>query len=867
MLARTWKRLVWSGTSGIESHALRVRVVMANQIAVIAALGISAVCALFYLNGLTQIWVYMSPALMALITVPLVNSLELRKTARMVLTIGLAGCVYIGGSLLGSASQVQLFIYPTMLVPLVLYHQRETLWMWGGMVVCMGVNVLMGFDALLPAPRWNGPAWLLDGQRALSLSGSLALLVYTFWQNHVQLISLVFRNLDKERQRNEMLQRKDDELKAYADTLEARNHERDAALDDLRRSKLQLEDQALALQRSEGELSQLVESLQQKQEALENKAYFDAGMAHMAEVLRWEDSLQPEQWADRVVRTLVRYVGALHGALYVTENEGENAQLWLSAAFGAGELSQMPRRLSLNGSLVGQVGLTRKQLRLSGLQQLAGQIRPLNTAAGALQPADLLITPLVHNDQLLGVLELVDAAEFRTRTLAFVDQLTPALALSLVTLRNQQRIMDLLNQKDQYADQLIEREQLLHKNIEKLVSSHHDLKFTERKLRQTQQELQQNNVLLQGQISRRDAESAAIKARLAELEGDRMQRERMQVVGMAAAKVSGELQQVLGVVKAASDSMSIQLPRLTEGVARLGSGIDQAQRIAFYGMAQRVIAGTERASGAERTRRRNLAKRLAEVKLPDAEESARRLVEAGLDGEIEPYIELLTSSAGPLAIDLITTLAQLRNNIWAVNTSIERERQVLLALDTVLHLPGEPSYVQLPSLVQTALRLLHVDLDGLELITHFDAVPPILVAPLRLQQVLMTVLEQSLRAIKRRGKTHLMVATEGQLVSLQIVNSDIGIAPEQLRKSDGTGLQGTAMEAASDWVRSVGGSLEVEADLRRVRIELRLPSRGEALAELLATPAASAHPAENGQPNSNGRAEKETAEPSPSTAG
>ncbi len=831
MPARLWKRLIWAGTTGIESHALRVRVAMTNQISAVVVLMVGAIVISLDALGLRGGWTVMLPPLLLLAGVPVLNKLRRRTLARLAVIVGVLGCIYSGASLLGTRAQVQLFAYPTMLMAVVLFHRRETVQMWTGIVLTIVVNTLIGFELLIPMPVPAVPLWTLDGIRAFALSGSLALLVYTFWQNHVQLMSLVFRNLDKERARNELLVKKDLELQEYSARLEAQNKANDATLAELRRSKQQLEEQAHLTEHSQRELSVLVKDLQEKQAVLELNRYYDQGMAQLAGVLRWDETQDPEAWASRIVTLLVRYIEGLHGALYRLEPASEGATtLWLMAAYGVGDLGALERRMAQDGSLVGQVTLTRKPVHLTGLERQAARVRTLSTAAGALQPAELLVVPLEHSNHVLGALELVGASAFGPRVLGFVERVAPLIAAGLVSLRHQQHIFDLLKQKDTYAEQLIEREQLLHKNIEKLVSANHDIKFTERKLRQLQQELQLQNQVLQSQLSQREGELGHTRQRLDHLQRQAEQSERLVVAGMAAGKVNSDLQHQLGLIKAADDNLALTLPRLAEGLARLSAGIDQNQRVAFYELARRVIArplDTPTQGGTERARRRTLTQQLSEAQVADADEVARRLVEAGLDGEVSPYLNLLASPSGPLAVDLITAVAQMRQNVATIGQAVDHERRMALALGQVLHLNLERSSCQLKDQVNTALTLLQPELKGLELVVHLEPVPTLIAPALRLQQAVMVLLEQTIKLLKRRGRTHLVLLVEGTEVVLRVLNDETGLGSEQAQLLQRSDAPEHPLQTVHTTAEALGGTLEVFADGRHVRIELRLPLPSE----------------------------------------
>jgi hypothetical protein len=823
---------MWAGTTGIVNHSLRVRVIMANQVAMGILVAVGVPTLLFQLFGADYALAGMALPLLMMPLVVVFNFFRLRNLSRITLITGTVLCVYLGTSLLGQASYVYLFLYPTALLAVVLFHRRETLRMWYGILLVILANTLMGFEVLWPFPAAETPQWLFDGTRALSLAGSLSLLTYTFWQNHVQLVGLVIRNLEKERARNEDLQRKDDELKEYAHTLEVQNVALENAQVELRRSKNLLEYQTGELAARQEQLNQVISDMQAKQERLERAAYFDQGTARMAEAIRWEGNMDVAVWSERVLRELVLYAGGVLGALHTLDADGET--LWLASSFGLSEESLVNRRQSVEASLAGQAALTKKLIRLTGLESLSGRAKPLMTAAGALQPTDLVIVPLMYQGQLKGVVEVLAVSPMTERAIEFLERQATVLAASLLTLQSQQHVLDLLKQKDAFADQLIEREQLLHKNIEKLVSASHDMKFSDRKLRQSQAEQERKNIVLTEQAQQMEIELNSLRQQLQAADRDLQRAERLTLTGSTLGMLTDELLGGLSVMSAASDNLLVLLPRLAAGLAQLSASVDQEQRTSFYTLAAQVLTTeVERPAGSERGRRRQITQQLSVMGLTQVDDMARMLVESGLDLAILSQRELLLSASGPMAVAMLSVVAQLRQNIAAIQKAVAREHSSLLAVTYVNESSDSGEGTQPAEALQHVLRGLSTALHGTQHEVRVAADLPLVAgSSLHVVKSMLVALALGLELTPKRKPVTISLSEEGLVVQLKLIEPESKLTQEQFDLAVNSAVGPTAK-------RSILGLIRPLHSLQRARAELGLINSPDGGGICLSLPVAS----------------------------
>ena len=112
----------------------------------------------------------------------------------------------------------------------------------------------------------------------------------------------------------------------------------------------------------------------------------------------------------------------LFGAFYRADES--RAHLTRVGAFAA-DSSAEPREFALGEGLVGQAATERRTLALSPPE---GQPLSISSGLGAVSARQLLIIPVLHQNTLVGVLELATLAPVSARQQALLDSLLPAAA-------------------------------------------------------------------------------------------------------------------------------------------------------------------------------------------------------------------------------------------------------------------------------------------------------------------------------------------------------------------------------------------------------------------------------------------------------
>ncbi|GHN02464.1 hypothetical protein WSM22_39530 [Cytophagales bacterium WSM2-2] len=216
------------------------------------------------------------------------------------------------------------------------------------------------------------------------------------------------------------------------------------------------------------QMNQLVEK-----ERMQN--WMSEGLASFAEILIKTDN-DPQRLAQSIIGTLVKYVGATLGALYLVDEEALNGvQLKLTASYAAGrEQNCFKQRIDADEGLAGQAIRERKHFYVSNVPD--GYVK-VASGLGESLARNLFIVPLLHNGKIYGVIEIASLSVFKEQHFEFIEQVAHRVASTISMMHSNQNTQKLLNEtraqtKEMYAVQ--EQMKLREIEIQAELSALHD---------------------------------------------------------------------------------------------------------------------------------------------------------------------------------------------------------------------------------------------------------------------------------------------------------------------------------------------------------------------------------------------------------
>jgi len=211
------------------------------------------------------------------------------------------------------------------------------------------------------------------------------------------------------------------------------------------------------------------------------------GLAMLGEVLR-RNSNDTKGLAEEILREVVKYVKVNQGALFLVAEEPDTNNRWLelTAAYAYNKKKFLQRRIDFGEGLVGQSVMERVPIHL---REVPEDYVTITSGLGQALPRTLVIMPLIHNDEVFGVLELASFKLFADYEIAFIQKVADSIASTVAAVQVNERTRKLLAHSQQMSEEMKAQEEELRQNQEELQATQEQMFRRQRDLEAENQQL------------------------------------------------------------------------------------------------------------------------------------------------------------------------------------------------------------------------------------------------------------------------------------------------------------------------------------------------------------------------------------------
>ncbi|MDQ7948568.1 MAG: response regulator, partial [Pedobacter sp.] len=170
--------------------------------------------------------------------------------------------------------------------------------------------------------------------------------------------------------------------------------------------------------------------------------------------------------ANKVLSELAELLNARYGAFYILEQLEplDDPKLKLFAGYAQKSNQVINQEFSLSEGLVGQCAKDKEQIRITNFPNELVQI---TSGIGSALPLDLVILPVLFENNVKAVIELASFDTFSDTHIDFLDQLTESIGIVLNNIETNTRTEELLAQSQSLAGELsAQQEELRRANDE-----------------------------------------------------------------------------------------------------------------------------------------------------------------------------------------------------------------------------------------------------------------------------------------------------------------------------------------------------------------------------------------------------------------
>ncbi|MEU4419637.1 HAMP domain-containing protein [Actinoplanes sp. NPDC024001] len=211
----------------------------------------------------------------------------------------------------------------------------------------------------------------------------------------------------------------------------------------------------------------MVESLRETTRANQEQDWLKTNLARISSLMQGHRDL--EVVAGLVMNELTPLVNAQLGTFLLMDDSGGDTQLRAVGSYGHHGAG---RRFTLGESLVGQVAVAKRGIVVDAVPPEYVTVR---SSLGSAAPLQLVVLPIVVEDQVLGVIELASMAPFTDVHRDFLNQLMETIGVNVNTMVANARTDVLLTESQRLAAELQARSEELQARSEELQRSNAEL--------------------------------------------------------------------------------------------------------------------------------------------------------------------------------------------------------------------------------------------------------------------------------------------------------------------------------------------------------------------------------------------------------
>jgi HAMP domain-containing protein/CheY-like chemotaxis protein/signal transduction histidine kinase len=184
---------------------------------------------------------------------------------------------------------------------------------------------------------------------------------------------------------------------------------------------------------------------------------------------------------------LTPLVNAHMGVIYQVENE-TTPQLRLLSSYAGDQIVPHQQYVQFGDGLIGQCALDKRQRLVS---DIPADATPVNSALLRVVPKNLVVLPVLFENQVKAVIELASISSFTTSQMTFLEQLTDSIGIVLNSIEATMQTEGLLKQSQQLAGELQTQQKELQQTNEQLEQKAQQLAERNVEVERKNQEIEQ----------------------------------------------------------------------------------------------------------------------------------------------------------------------------------------------------------------------------------------------------------------------------------------------------------------------------------------------------------------------------------------
>jgi len=233
-------------------------------------------------------------------------------------------------------------------------------------------------------------------------------------------------------------------------------------------------------------LKQSKELEEERRKKDEQDSKLGQGYTRILEIIR-ENSNSLEELSYSVIIEIVNYSQTqLGGVFLIEENDYGKKLVKMKATFAYNRKRKLIKEFAINEGIIGRAIYEAKTIYLTEIPE---DYIKITSGLGEEVPSALLVTPLLHDKSVFGVLEIASFKPIEPYQIAYIEKAAESFASAISALKSTIETNDLLENFKQQSEQLTSQEEELRQNLEELVATQEESQRRESMMKENMMEL------------------------------------------------------------------------------------------------------------------------------------------------------------------------------------------------------------------------------------------------------------------------------------------------------------------------------------------------------------------------------------------
>jgi CheY-like chemotaxis protein/signal transduction histidine kinase/HAMP domain-containing protein len=232
-------------------------------------------------------------------------------------------------------------------------------------------------------------------------------------------------------------------------------------------------------------INTMIENLRQTTDRNTEQDWLKTNLARFTNMLQGQRDLQTV--GRLLLSELTSLVNAQLGVIYQVESD-EKPSLRLLSAFADDGATGHPQRVGIGEGLIGQCAADKRRMLITSMPAHAV---PIGSALFRVVPQNIVVLPVLFENEVKAVIELASVTQFTTLQMAFLEQLTTSIGIVLNSIEATMQTEGFLKQSQQLAGELQTQQKELQQTNEQLEQKAQQLAERNVEVERKNQEIEQ----------------------------------------------------------------------------------------------------------------------------------------------------------------------------------------------------------------------------------------------------------------------------------------------------------------------------------------------------------------------------------------